>query len=557
MVADRASRANSHSSASRRPIEDEKHSSSSDMPPALTDSLNAAVEAKDYPSPFIRWAIVIALLLGEFLIALDLTIVATAIPRITDEFKSIADVGWYGSAFFLTFAAYQSAWGKVYKYFDMRNAFFASVVVFVIGSIICAAAPKSAALIIGRAITGVGAAGVTNGVYTIIACIVPPRQVAMYFAFVGVVFSIASVAGPLLGGIFTEKLTWRWCFWINLPVGAASLGVVLFFFRTPKLMKAAEATLKEKLLQMDLQGTVLIVASLVCYMLAMQWGGISLPWNSATIIGLLVGWIVLGICFVIDQWLLGDRAQIVTRIIKDRTVAGLSAFILFLNATTFLLIYYLPIYFQAIDDLSPSASGVRSLPLILAMSIALLASSALVSWIGYFHPLLLVGSVLLTVGAGLIFTLDIGSSTGEHIGYQILVGAGNGISSQIPIIASLAFAAPEDIAVTTALVLFFQLISGALSVSLAQTLFTNTLLSKLPLYAPTVDPAVVIAVGASELRKAFAPDVLPGVLQAYMAGLKASWEAGIVLAGLALLAALVPRWESIQNRPTSSGGTVA
>ena len=150
----------------------------------------------------------------------------------------------------------------------------------------------------------------------------------MYFAFVGIDFSIASVAGPLLGGILTEKLTWRWCFWINLPVGGASLAVVLFFFRTPKSMKAAEATPKEKLLQMDLQGTVLIIASLVCYMLAMQWGGLSLPWNSTTIIGLLVGWIVLGICFVIDQWLQGERAQIVPRIIKNRTVAGLSGFIL-------------------------------------------------------------------------------------------------------------------------------------------------------------------------------------------------------------------------------------
>ena len=123
------------------------------------------------------------------------------------------------------------------------------------------------------------------------------------------------------------------------------------------------------------------------------------------------------------------------------------------NATTFLLIYYLPIYFQAIDGLSPSASGIRSLPLILSMSIALLASSALVTWMGYFQPLLIVGGVLLTVGAGMIFTLNIGSAAGKYIGYQILVGAGNGISSQVPLIASLAFAAPEDIAVTTAAVL--------------------------------------------------------------------------------------------------------
>ena len=123
------------------------------------------------------------------------------------------------------------------------------------------------------------------------------------------------------------------------------------------------------------------------------------------------------------------------------------------NATIFLLIYYLPIYFQAAQGVSPSTSGIRCLPMILAMSIALLASSALVTWIGYFQPLLLAGGVLLTVGSGLIITLDIDSSAWKYIGYQILVGVGNGISSQIPLIASLAFAAPEDIALTTALVL--------------------------------------------------------------------------------------------------------
>ena len=183
------------------------------------------------------------------------------------------------------------------------------------------------ALVIGRALTGVGAAGVTNGVYTIIACIVPPQQVAMYLAFVGMDFSIASVAGPLLGGVFTENLSWRWCFWISLPVGGASLAVVLFFFKTPKYMKPSKVTPKEKLLQMDLQGTVLIVASLVCYILALEEGGIRKLWKSATVIGLLVGAVALGACFIVDQWMQGERAQIVPRIMKDRTTIGLCAFI--------------------------------------------------------------------------------------------------------------------------------------------------------------------------------------------------------------------------------------
>lgn len=281
-----------------------------------------------YPPPFARWMIVIALLLGMFLIALDLTIVATAIPRITDDYQTIRDVGWYGSGYFLTFAAFQSAWGKVFKYFNMKYAFFTAVVIFSVGSLVCALAPTSMALIIGRALTGVGAAGVTNGVYTIIACIVPPAQVAMYLALVGMDFSIASVAGPLLGGVFTERLSWRWCFWINLPIGGASLAVVLFFFKIPSTMTPASASLREKLLQMDFQGTVLILSSLICYMLALEEGGVRRPWNSSVVIGLLVGFVVLAVLFGIDQWLQGDRAQIVGRIMKRRTIIGVCAFLI-------------------------------------------------------------------------------------------------------------------------------------------------------------------------------------------------------------------------------------
>jgi MFS family permease len=280
-----------------------------------------------YPAPFARWMIVIALVLGMFLIALDLTIVATAIPRITDDYHTIRDVGWYGSGYFLTFAALQSVWGKILKYFDMKYAFFAAVVIFMIGSLVCALAPTSTSLIVGRALTGVGAAGVTNSVYTIIACIVPPDQVAMYLSLVGMDFSIASVAGPLLGGAFTEKLSWRWCFWINLPIGGASLAVVLLFFKVPDTMRPAKASWREKFLQMDLQGTVLILASLICYMLALEEGGVRRPWNSSVVIGLLVGFVVLAALFGVDQWLQGDRAQIVGRIMKRRTIAGLCVFL--------------------------------------------------------------------------------------------------------------------------------------------------------------------------------------------------------------------------------------
>jgi hypothetical protein len=239
------------------------------------------------------------------------------------------------------------------------------------------------------------------------------------------------------------------------------------------------------------------------------------------------------------------------------------------------MMYYLPIYFQSVGGASPSSSGFRSLPLILAMSIALLASSAIITRIGYYTPLLIVGGVLLTIGSGLIYTLDIGTPTGKYIGYQILVGVGNGICSQLPLIIALAFSESEDIAITTALVLcrwmtlhsynkskltlelVYQLVSGAISVSLAQSIFTNVLLKRLPDFAPTIDPASVVAVGASKLREAFSAEELPGILRAYMAGLKAAWAAATALGGLTFLCAFIPKIKSIKTATNNSATAMA
>ena len=236
------------------------------------------------------------------------------------------------------------------------------------------------------------------------------------------------------------------------------------------------------------------------------------------------------------------------------------------------MMYYLPIYFQSIGGASPSSSGFRSLPLILAMSVALIVSSATITRIGYYTPLLITGGVLLTIGSGLIYTRNIGTPSGKYIVYQILVDAGNGICSQIPAITAIAFSEPEDIAITTALVLcrwttlyryniselisdlVYQLVSGAISLSLAQSIFTNVLLKRLPDFAPTIDPASVIAVGASKLRENFSAEDLPGILRAYMAGLKAAWAAATVLGGLSFLCAFVPKIKSIKTR-TDRGGT--
>ena len=168
------------------------------------------INTADYPHAFQLTFIVVALVLSIFLVSLDMTIVATAIPRITDEFHSLNDVGWYGSAFFLTVASFQSSWGKAYKYFALKPTFLVSIGIFEIGSLICGVAQNSITLIIGRAIAGMGGAGIASGAYTVIAFTVPPVQRPAFTGILGAVYGCASVIGPLLGGVFTSQATWRW-----------------------------------------------------------------------------------------------------------------------------------------------------------------------------------------------------------------------------------------------------------------------------------------------------------------------------------------------------------
>ena len=168
------------------------------------------IATADYPRALQLTFIVVALVLSIFLVSLDMTIVATAIPRITDEFHSLNDVGWYGSAFFLTVASFQSMWGKAFKFFPLKATFLVSIGIFEIGSLICGVAQNSVTLIIGRAIAGMGGAGIASGAYTIIAFAVPPAQRPAFTGILGAVYGCASVIGPLLGGVFTSQATWRW-----------------------------------------------------------------------------------------------------------------------------------------------------------------------------------------------------------------------------------------------------------------------------------------------------------------------------------------------------------
>ncbi|KAK9310859.1 major facilitator superfamily domain-containing protein, partial [Lipomyces starkeyi] len=410
-------------------------------------------------------------------------------------------------------------------------------------------APNSTALIIGRAIAGLGAAGVASGAFILVAFLAAPEKRPAYLGIIGASYGISAVIGPLLGGVFTERLSWRWCFYINLPIGGVAAAILVVFFRLPPHVKPAEATFREKILQLDPIGIVLIIGAVICYVLALQWGGLTMPWNSSTIIGLFVGFGLLLIAFGIDQWWLDERAMLPKRLLKNRYIYQGMLYSFTIAGTYFLVLYYLPIYFQVIDNVSPIQSGVRNLPLILAITIATVGSGIGITVTGRPMPFMIVAAVLSTIGVGLLYTLTIGSPSSKWIGYQVLTGLGLGLGFQVPVSAAQATLPQIDIPSGSAMIIFVQTIGGAFLVSAGESAFESTLTKKLRASDASVNPLQVIGTGATELRKVFSPTDIPFILRAYVSGIQTAFIVAIALAGACTLIAFGAKWQKLQAAP--------
>lgn len=306
------------------------------------------------------------------------------------------------------------------------------------------------------------------------------------------------------------------------------------------------ATWKEILLQMDLVGIILIMASTVCYLLALQWGGSTKPWSDSTVIGMLVGFIILAIAFVINEVYMGSRALLIPRLLVQRRIWTSCAFIFFISGGYFALVYYLPLYFQSIQNADPFESGIRNLPIIFGAAIFSIMSGFLVSAYGVWVPLLAGGAAVGTVGCGLLSTFNVNTPSSQWIGYQALAGMSLGLTMQIPMMANQAAVGPKDISSISAITLFFQILGGAFFVSAAQSAFANKLISSLAATAPNLDPRLVLSVGATDLRNAFPAAQIPGILAAYMDGLKVAYALVVALVGISFVFALMPRWEKLQ-----------
>ncbi|KAJ7499726.1 DHA14-like major facilitator [Mycena latifolia] len=506
-------------------------------------------EPVEYPEGLKLGLISLALCLSVFLVALDNTILATAIPKITDQFQSLDDVAWYGSAYLLTTAAFQLLFGRLYSFLSLKWVYITAISIFELGSLICGVAPNSNALIVGRAIAGLGSSGIFSGALIIVAHSVPLVKRPMFTGLIGAMYGIASVAGPLMGGAFTDKVSWRWCFYINLPIGAVTLVVITIFFKAPGAKRKAESmSLMDRIQQFDPLGTIIFIPAIVCLLLALQWGGSKYPWSNGRIIGLFVVFGVLIAGFIAIQIWKQDLATVPPRILKQRSIMAAAWFSLCLGSSFFILVYFLPIWFQAIKSVSAVKSGIDNLPMILSLVISSLVAGGIITVIGYYTPFMILSSVLMSIGVGLISTFTVNTGHAHWIGYQVIYGIGMGFGMQQPIMAAQTVLSLQDVPTGTALLIFMQTLGGALFLSVAQNVFTNKLVSGLVSQVPGINPAIVLTAGATSLRDSVDPQYLPAVLSVYNQALVSGFYVSIAMACLSLIGALAIEWKSVKGK---------
>ena len=251
----------------------------------------------------------------------------------------------------------------------------------------------------------------------------PPEKRPILMGVIGVTYALAAVAGPLLGGAFSDRVSWRRCLYINVPIGVFVVGVILIFFHLPNAVKPIEVNWKEKLLQMHPVGVVLAMGSIICFLLVLQYGGIVHPWHSSIVILLLVAFVIVLLSLGFWEYYQGEYAMLVPRLISQRSLWAAAIFQFFFAGSYFLLLYYLPIYFQSIKGASPIHSEVNNLPFIITAGMFVLAGGIAVAKTGHAVPFMAFGAALTTVGMGLLFTLDVDTPSAKWIGYQILLGA--------------------------------------------------------------------------------------------------------------------------------------
>ncbi|MDX6354112.1 MAG: hypothetical protein QOF98_1015, partial [Streptomyces sp.] len=410
-----------------------------------------------------------ALALGMLLAALDQTIVSTALPTIVSELGGINHLSWVVTAYLLASTAATPLWGKLGDMYGRKRLFQTVIVIFLIGSALCGIAQSMGELIAFRALQGLGGGGLIALSMAIVGDIVPPRDRGRYQGVFGGVFGAASVLGPLLAGVFNEQLSWRWLFYINLPIGVVALLVIAAVLHIP---------VRKTTHHIDYTGMAVVAAAATCLVLATSLGGTTWPWGSPGIIGLAVAGVALiGAFAVIERR--ASEPVLPPRLFRVRTFLICSAISFIIGFAMFGAMTYLPTFLQVVHGYSPTMSGVHMIPMVVGMLVSSTASGQIISRTGHYKVFPLAGTAVTAVGLVLLHQLDAATPTWEMSLFFLVFGLGLGLVMQVLVLAVQNSVGYEDLGSATSGATFFRSIGASFGVSVFGTVFTNQLDGKL------------------------------------------------------------------------------
>ncbi|KAI1385466.1 major facilitator superfamily domain-containing protein [Hypoxylon trugodes] len=339
---------------------------------------------------------------------------------------------------------------------------------------------------------------------------------------------IGNVAGPLIGGGLTQYATWRWCFWINLPIGGIASAIILLTAITRHQTK--HVGFLELLSLLDLLGFSLLASAVIMILLVMHYGGSAYQWNSSVVIGLFCGCGVTTIAFVFWERRRKEKAMMPLLLLANRVVWSSSLVAGFMTSALLVHSYYLPIYFQAVKNMSPILSGMNLLPSILSQLLSSVLSGIYVSKTGYCLPPIILSGILVPIGSGILSLLGPDAAAAKWIGYQILLGLGRRVGLQMPVNAVQAILDPDLLPVGVSLIVFAQTFAGSITLTVANAIFNSRLRANISHLAPQVSVDIIISAGATDFRSVVPDRYLTQVLEAYSQALSAVFYLSAALA---------------------------
>lgn len=450
-----------------------------DPDPSSTDNPEATLIAEGAPDHELihggRLGLTMfALMLTMFLAALDQTIVSTALPRITSDLNGLGQLSWVVTAYLLASTASTPIWGKISDLYGRKIMLQAAIVIFLAGSLLAGASTSMGMLILTRGIQGLGGGGLIVLVMAVIADVIPPRDRGKYTGLFGAVFAVASIAGPLLGGFFVDSLTWRWIFYINLPIGVGAFLVITAVLQVPKHRVNHV---------IDYLGAALLVLGVCSLLLVFEWGGQRYGWTSVQIVGMSVLTVTLLVAFVIRQLRVSEpivpMALFRNGVFRTTSVIGF-----IVGLAMFGAIVFMPLFLQLVQGATPTEAGLELLPMMAGLLLASIVSGRLISRLGRFKIFPIIGTGLAAVGMFLLSTVRVDTPYWQIALYLLVLGLGIGNVMQVLVIAVQNSVNPRDVGVATSGSTFFRSVGGTIGTALFGAVMTARLTQELTTNLP-------------------------------------------------------------------------